>query len=231
MQGFGGFPAKSRLIKLPAAFFSDLLPQIDDLAELKVILYCFWRLQHMDGQAAYVWQREVATDEVFMAGLGSGQSEQAAALRSGLERAVARGALLKAEVARGEKTEALYFVNTERGRAMAQGIAEGKWQPDDEPNLMLDLRVERPTIFTLYEQNIGPLTPLISENLRDFEATYPPGWLEEAIGIAVTRNKRNLKYIEGILKRWQTDGRTDDEQSSKDGSRFLSGKYRDEINH
>lgn len=231
MQGFGGFPPKSKLIKLPAAFFSDLLPQIDDLAEMKVTLYCFWRLQQKDGQAAYVWEREIASDEVFMAGLGAGQSEQASALQGGLERAVARGALLKADVVRGGKTEALYFVNTERGRAMAQGIAEGKWQPDDEPNLLLDLRMERPTIFTLYEQNIGPLTPMISENLRDFEATYPAGWLEEAIGIAVARNKRSLKYIEGILKRWQTEGRAGDEDQPQNGSRFLSGKYRDEINH
>jgi len=50
-----------------------------------------------------------------------------------------------AEVARGEKHEALYFINTERGRAMAQGILDGKWEPDDEPDTMLDLRVERPT--------------------------------------------------------------------------------------
>jgi DnaD/phage-associated family protein len=230
MNGFGGFRAKGSLIKLPGVFFSDLLPQIDDLAEIKITLYCFWRLQHKDGNAAYVWEREIASDEVFMAGLGASHGEQVEAFHSGLERAVARGTLLKAEVNRGGKPEALYFINTERGRAMAQGITEGKWQPDDEPNLLLDLRVERPTIFTLYEQNIGPLTPMISENLRDFEATYPAGWLEEAISIAVARNKRSLKYIEGILKRWQVEGRAGDDQP-KDGSRFLSGKYRDEIEH
>jgi DNA replication protein len=230
MKGFGGFPPKGRLIKVPGMFFSDLLPQIDDLAEIKVTLYCFWRLQQKDGQAAYVWEREIATDGIFMAGLGASDAEQASALQGALEQAVARGALLKAEVVRDRKTEAIYFINTERGRAMAQGISDGQWEPDDEPNTMLDLRVERPTIFTLYEQNIGPMTPMISENLRDFEASYPAGWLEEAIGIAVTRNKRNLKYIEGILKRWQTEGRSGDDQA-KDGSRFLSGKYRDEINH
>jgi DnaD/phage-associated family protein len=230
MKGFGGFPPKGRLIKLPGMFFSDLLPQIDNLAEIKVTLYCFWRLQQKDGQAVYVWEREIATDEVFMAGLGSSASDQMTALHDGLERAAARGALIKAEVSRGQKTEVIYFINTERGRAMAQGIFDGQWTPDDEPNTLLDMRVERPTIFTLYEQNIGPLTPMISENLRDFESSYPAGWLEEAIGIAVTRNKRNLKYIEGILKRWQTEGRAED-GGPKDGSRFLSGKYRDEINY
>jgi DnaD/phage-associated family protein len=230
MKGFGGFPPKGRLIRVPGMFFSDLLPQIDSLAEIKVTLYCFWRLQQKDGQAAYVWEREITSDEIFMAGLGATGGDQLVALQDGLERAVARGALIKAEASRNQKSETLYFINTERGRAMAQGIADGQWLPEDEPNTMLDMRVERPTIFTLYEQNIGPLTPMISENLRDFETSYPSGWLEEAIEIAVTRNKRSLKYIEGILKRWQTEGRAEDGQP-KDGSRFLSGKYRDEINY
>jgi DnaD/phage-associated family protein len=230
MKGFGGFPPRGKLIKLPGLFFSELLPQIDDLAEMKVTLYCFWRLGHKDGPAAYVWEQEISADGVFMGGLGASESEQLDALRSGLERAAARGTLIRAEALLKGKAEALYFINTDRGRAMAQGLAEGKWQPDDKPNVLIDLRVERPTIFSLYEQNIGPLTPMISENLRDFETTYPAGWLEEAIGIAVARNKRSLAYIEGILKRWQTEGRAGDDQP-RDGSRFLSGKYRDEINY
>jgi DNA replication protein len=230
MKGFAGFPRKGKLIQLPGMFFSDLLPEIDDLAEFKVTLYCFWRVQNKDGQALYVWDREISSDEIFMQGLGATDKERIEALQGGLERAVSRGTLIRAEVTRRGASQALYFINTERGRAMAQGIAEGKWQPDDEPDTRIDLRVERPTIFTLYEQNIAPLTPLISENLRDFEATYPAGWLEEAIGIAVVRNKRNLSYIEGILKRWQTEGRSADGQP-KDGRRFLSGKYRDEINY
>src|SRR5262245_41635439 len=107
MKGFGGFPPKGRLIKLPGMFFSDLLPQIDDLAEIKVTLYCFWRLQQKDGQAAYVWEREIASDEIFMAGLASTPTDQLTALHDALERAVARGAILKAEVTRGRNTEVL----------------------------------------------------------------------------------------------------------------------------
>jgi DnaD/phage-associated family protein len=218
------------LIKIPGIFFSELLPEIDDLAELKVTLYCFWRLQHKDEQAPYVWEREIMADKSFMAGIGSNEDEQLDALRGGLERAAARGTLLKAQTQRHAKTEALYFINTERGRAMAQGIAEGKWQPEDDPNALIDVRIERPNIFTLYEQNIGPLTPMIGENLQEFEKAFPAGWIEEAIGIAVARNKRSLKYIEGILKRWQAEGRTGGDQQD-DSSRFLSGKYRDEINY
>jgi len=36
---------------------------------------------------------------------------------------------------------------------------------------------ERPNIFKLYEENIGPLTPLIADALKDAEKTYPPEWV------------------------------------------------------
>ena len=69
------------------------------------------------------------------------------------------------------------------------------------------LRVQRPNIFVLYEQNIGVLTPLIADQLRDMEKTYPPDWIDEAFEIAVSRNKRHLRYIQSVLKRWETEGR------------------------
>ena len=41
MQGFSGFPAgKQPVVRIPNTFFTELLPAIDDLAELKVTLYC-----------------------------------------------------------------------------------------------------------------------------------------------------------------------------------------------
>jgi hypothetical protein len=43
--------------------------------------------------------------------------------------------------------------------------------------------------------------------LRDLEKSYPPTWIEEAFEIAVSRNKRHLRYIENILKRWETEGK------------------------
>ncbi|GIV81692.1 MAG: hypothetical protein KatS3mg051_1046 [Anaerolineae bacterium] len=36
---------------------------------------------------------------------------------------------------------------------------------------------------------------------------YNPAWLEEAMEIAVKAEKRNLRYVEGILRRWRTEGR------------------------
>ena len=62
-------------------------------------------------------------------------------------------------------------------------------------------------IFSLYEQEIGLLTPLIAEQIKDWVDNHPQNWIEEAIKISVESNKRNVRYINGILKNWRTDGR------------------------
>lgn len=82
------------------------------------------------------------------------------------------------------------------------------------------LRVERPNIFTLYEQNIGLMTPLLADQLRDMEKSYVPDWIYEAFEIAVSRNKRSLRYIQAILKRWETEGKDNNsnEESKRDST-------------
>ena len=61
-------------------------------------------------------------------------------------------------------------------------------------------------ISKLYGDNIGRLTSVIGERLKDIADKYPAGWFEEALKDAVKLEHRNLKYIEAILERWQTDG-------------------------
>jgi DnaD/phage-associated family protein len=98
-------------------------------------------------------------------------------------------------------------MNTDKGRRAAEAMSRGDWTPgdDDRP---VSLVANRPTIFALYEQNIGPLTPLIADTLKDAEATYPQSWIAEAVQIAVEVNKRNWRYIEAILRRWTTEGKS-----------------------
>ena len=59
MQKFEGFKSgKFRHIKVPAPFFSELLPLIDDLAELKVTLFCLWAFSQKDSRFRYLRQRD-----------------------------------------------------------------------------------------------------------------------------------------------------------------------------
>ena len=210
MKGFPGFPAgKVRTTPVPHQFFTELLPQIDHLGELKVTLYCFWRLALKEGKIRYLRRGEMEADDTLLRGLAEYKHDSPAALGDALERAVARGTLLHIQVESASGSEDLYFVNTPKGRAAVDGITRGEWRPTGEDNTPVEVLVDRPNAFTLYEQNIGPLTPLIADELRDAEATYPAEWIEEAIREAVENNARSLRYVIRVLENWKEQGKAD----------------------
>jgi len=235
VKGFSGFPpGKLRSTPLPSLFFSDLLPIIDDLAELKVTLYTFWALHRRNGQPLYLRRIDFLDDELFLEGLGATRRAAEEALQAGLERAVTRGTLLRASARTGAGVEELYFLNTDKGRAAAEAVAREGWQPPGEGEPRVQLTVERPNVFNLYEQNIGMLTPLIADELRDAELTYPPGWIEEAIALAVKNNVRKWRYVLSILERWRSEGKDDGTSrgdSAKDRRRYIEGEFGEFIEH
>ncbi len=99
MQGFNGFPpGKLHTTTVPNLFFSELLPAIDDLAELKLTIYCFWALQQQEGDYRYLLRREVLSDDLFLKGMDSDLDRAAQMAQHALERAVARGTLLHVTV-------------------------------------------------------------------------------------------------------------------------------------
>jgi len=62
-------------------------------------------------------------------------------------------------------------------------------------------------IFRIYEQEIGALSPMISDDLLDIEKEYSDGWFEKAIKAAHQSTSRiTLGYIKAILKRWKAEG-------------------------
>lgn len=224
---FAGFTdGKMRLTRLPAQFFSDLLPEIDDLGELKVTLYALWFLERMEGKVRFLTVEDFTGEARLLKDLGED------GLKDALERAVQRGTFLRVMV-RDAEEEALYFLNSPRGRAAVQAIQRGEWNPLEGERAGISLEVERPNIFRLYEQNIGPLTPLIGEVLQEAEQIYPQAWIEEAFRIAVEKNVRRWKYIEAILKSWQEEGRdeTNRRDSAKDRRRYVEGEFADFIEH
>jgi DnaD/phage-associated family protein len=196
-------------------FFSDLLPVIDDLAELKVTIYAFWALSQQDGKVRFLRLTDFLNDPVFINGLGPTSSLASQALIAALERAVARGTFLHIEVEGADGHLDLYFLNSERGRAAVEGITKGEWRPWPDEEEPITLLVERPNIFVLYEQNIGALTPLIADELRDAEQNYPVSWIEEAIKIAVENNVRRWRYISAILEKWREHGKQEQDGISR----------------
>jgi len=212
MDRFPGFPeGKLKLTPVPETFFADLLPLIDNLLELKTTLHCLWLLHEKTGEMRHVTMHELEQDTVLMRGLEiADRSHRSArdALQEGLERTVARGTLLQVNLRQaGQADEALYFLNSESGRAAVTRAERGEWTPTEE-GAPIRLEALRPNIFNLYEQNFGLIqSPLLVEQLKDAERTYPPTWIEEAFRIAVGNNARRWSYVRSILERWAREGK------------------------
>jgi DnaD/phage-associated family protein len=134
-------------------------------------------------------------------------------------------------VGSGPAADTLYFVNgpnekealerIKRGEVKLEGILPVEF-PSDAPPL-------KPDIFTLYESNIGQLTPMIAEELKDALVTYPADWIAEAIKIAVTENKRNWHYVSRILERWTAEGKKDgaykQNPQAAEQDKYVRGRY------
>jgi DnaD/phage-associated family protein len=219
MKGFSGFPeGKQPYTPVPELFFTELLPAIDHLGELKVTLHVLWLLAQQEGERRYVAGHALAGDRTLLAGLDAPGLSPEEALAEALERAVARGTLLRVSTGRDSARREWYFVNSERGRRAVDDLVAGRWMPTglEQP---VQIQVKRPNIFVLYEQNIGSLTPLLSEELMEAEDTYPAAWIEDAFREAVELNKRSWRYIQRILERWAAEGRAEGRPQKREGDR------------
>jgi DnaD/phage-associated family protein len=212
MSTFEGFPAgRLRTTPLPNLFFSVVLPQIDNLAELKVTLHVYWLLQQplTPGRR---WRAvravELAADATLRRSLLAVGETVDDLLPDGLARAVARGTLLRLKLATGEREEDWYFLNDAAGRELVAKIKSGAiaLQPGETVR-EAPPPGERPNIFLLYEQYIGLLSPMIAEELQEAEQLYPASWIAEAFAAAAERGKRSWRYVRAMLERWRTEGK------------------------
>ncbi len=204
MPTFQGFTSSETFTSVPDTFFRELLSQIDDADEMRATLYAIWRIDHMEGPVRFLRRVDFG------------------GFSPGLDKAVARGSLLKVEKEAGE----FFFLNSPRGRAAAETFAKGEW--DESGKLITTPPVEHPNVFKLYEENIGPLTPMIADMLKDAEQTYTQEWIAEAIEIAIRNNVRNWKYVEAVLRRWKEKGKyegKDRQDAGKDVKRYSEGEF------
>lgn len=64
-------------------------------------------------------------------------------------------------------------------------------------------------VFKLYESNIGPLTPIIADALKDAETTFTAEWVALAITAAAEANVRKMSYINAVLAGYKERGSPD----------------------
>ena len=230
MEQFKGFPARMDFTPIPNLFFSSLLPQIDDMAELKTTLSMMATLYRKRGYPRFVTYNELLGKPSLIDSLKGMDKPPDEVLRGALEMAAQRGTIIHVALDRDGVPEDIYFLNTESDRQIALKVQNGELK-------LSGLKAKKPTyveteeqpdIFTLYEQNIGMLTPMIAEELREAEKLYPEVWIRDAIKEAVALNKRSIRYIVRILERWSAEGKFDGayrRYSKTDPDKYIKGRY------
>ena len=211
-MAFGGFPRRVRFIPVPNPLFGPLLEQIDDLAELKCTLRIIWLLHQQKGYPRFVTLSDLLGDRTLAKALAFNGSPHRLRVERGLARAVRRGTLVAGTVEQRGERQTLYALNTEPDRdALARMTGDTMPIgpiPEVEP---WEGATERSNIFTLYEDNVGTISPMIADQLREAEELYPAVWIDDAFREAVSQNKRSWRYIARILERWEREGRNDGE--------------------
>lgn len=228
-EAFPGFPAGARATVVPNAFFAEVMPAIDDPAELMVTTYLFYALGRRRGMPRVISRGELTAEAPLRRALARlGDIEET--LDRGLAAAIIRGTVLHARREHGTDGQGadLYLIHSDAAR---EAVREGKLTGVtlvNEPAPLPD--TPPPSIYTLYEENIGTVSPLIADELREAETAYPPAWIVAAFREAVSLNKRNWRYVLRILERWRAEGRTDAtagrDLSAPPWGRDLEGRYR-----
>jgi DNA replication protein len=231
-SSFGGFPARVEVTPLPNVFFSEVLLIVNNLLELKAVMQVFFLLSRKKGYPRFISLSELSGNAVIAAELRSITGDSDALLRNALESAVKHGILLHVPIGVEGKSDDAYFINNQAEKDTISKIISGTLKiPSVEIRVLEEPASEQPRdIYSLYERNIGMLTPILAEELQEAEHRYPPEWIQEAFREALRSNVRNWKYIHGILKRWDREGRKDgkpvgDSQKEGDPDKYIRGKY------
>ncbi len=204
-DAFEGFRAGARATAIPSQFFTEVLPGIESVEELRVTLYALYAITR-PGSLPVMRASAIAAEEPLARAFA--HHGGAAAVRAGIEAAVGRGVLRSLPL---EDGDLLVVVNTEAGRRLLDRIEAGaEAAPGGGVVRQLEPAAATSRPAQVYEQEIGLLTPAVTAALAEAEAKYPAAWIVDAIRLAAVRNARSWRYAEAILRRWETEGRDDE---------------------
>lgn len=203
-EGFVPGPA----VTLPAQLFTEVLPDVEDVDELRVALYALFAIQRGHGRLRAVRASELLREPPLARAFeGRGGTP---ALLAALDRAVARGLLVATDLG-ASAHERVYAANSEAGRRALVSLEA----LDSAGSAGRVARVPawvtaapRGAPEAAYEREIGALTPAIADALAAARERYSDEWIIEAIEVAARRNARSWRYAEAVLRRWRTEGKT-----------------------
>ena len=209
-----GFPAGYKSTPVPNPLLSGLLEEIDDLDELKVTLRTIWFLHQRRLFPSSIKADDLFSDRTTAAMLHASGQQLEVRVSEALAKAAHRGTLLAVQ---GDDGGTLYFLNTDAvQRAVETSFPESARMGGSDVEMGTGETYpasaeagSQPSVFADYEQNIGTLTPVLADTLRDALDTYPEQWIREAITTAARANARSWNYIAAVLRGWADEGRPD----------------------
>jgi DNA replication protein len=218
-------------IPVPREFLAETVAHIDDATELHVTLAVF-RLAADSGSTPPAVSEDTVLRDAVLSRTFHGDrksSKLGQRIRRGLQYATARESLVQVVLTVDGHEERWYVpASAENREALADVLIEpGAW-----PVAGIDaiLAETAPSVFSLYEKNIGMLTPLLTDQIDTAMELYPLDWIEDAIREAVTYNKRNWRYVQRVLENWSVNGRGEgNRDASNRGSApepFDPGRYK-----
>ena len=232
MKKFDGFPARMTFTPVPNTFINNLLPQIDDIGELKVTLYIIEAIYNRKGYPRFVGFDELSSNSSLVSGFKQ-SAEPEDELKKALKLAIERNTILELSLESGD----IYFLNTETDRQAIEKIKSGEIK-------LTGIKTAKPeavnieesiNIFAVYEENIGMLTPMIAEELKDAMNLYPENWIADAIKESVKQNARKWSYITAVLERWAKEGRSDGtyrrDSKKDDPEKYVKGEFGRYVRH
>ncbi|HEX7475730.1 MAG TPA: DnaD domain protein [Dehalococcoidales bacterium] len=232
MNEFKGFPARMQYTAIPNIVFSAILPQINDLVELKVLFHVLAIIYLKKGAFRSVGLSELVNDAGLAFDLNDSPTYTSDKVSQALASLETKNVILHFVLTVNGHAQDWYCLNTEANKLTIQRIRQGEiLGPETQDEKASRVIVEPPRdIFSLYEENIGMLTPLIAEELKEAEKNFPATWIGDAIKEAVTLNKRNWRYILRILENWSAQGKDSGThrgnlKTATDPDKYIRGKY------
>jgi DnaD/phage-associated family protein len=98
-------------------------------------------------------------------------------------------------------------------------------QNHTEPDRTTTTTAEFGEFCSVYEQEVGALTPMMGQQLGELSQEYPLVWFKRAVAEALRANVRRLNYVEAILKRWRVEG-LDSEETEEDNGQDAIARLR-----
>lgn len=233
-----GVPAGARWSPIPDVVLGEALPDLPDAVTVKLLLHVLWRTGRREPQAPpALRQGDLEADSTLARGLhacGVEEKDRSAVLTAAVDRLADDGWLLVAAASGATGAHRWIWPNTPEGRQHHERWRDGEAILPDAPLPLPAAAEPRRSAYALFEDNVGPLTPLIAEELAEAIERHGEPWVEDAIRLAVANNVRRWSYVRAILERWGREGRVDEVDRADSGrgrERDAQGPYAAYIRH